>query len=142
MKTMSKVIMLVAVIISFSAVSFAADTPQTGGPMMGGGMMGGGMMGLGKGDCMGSMGTMMGMMNSLVATSDGGVVVMIGNKLYKYDKNLNLVKEAEIKVDFRGMQRMLEQFPKTRTRAMAPSSRPSSSASSPAATRSSRSSNP
>jgi len=113
MKTMSKVIMLVAVIISFSAVSFAADAAQTGGPMMGGGMMSGGMMGSGKGDCMGSMGTMMGMMNSLVATSDGGVVVMIGNKLYKYDKNLNLVKEAEIKVDFKGMQRMLEQFPKT-----------------------------
>ena len=108
MKTMSKVIMLVAVIISFSAVSFAADAPQAGGPMMGGGMMGSG-----KGDGMGSMGTMMGMMNSLVATSDGGVVVMIGNKLYKYDKNLNLVKEAEIKVDFKGMQRMLEQFPKT-----------------------------
>lgn len=108
MKTMSKVIMLMVVIISFSAVSFAADPAQTGGPMMGGGMMDSG-----KGDGMGSMGTMMGMMNRLVATSDGGVVVMIGNKLYKYDKNLNLLKEAEIKVDFRGMQRMMEQFPKT-----------------------------
>jgi hypothetical protein len=113
MKTMSKVIMLMAVIISFSAVSFAQDPAQTKAPIMGGGMMSGGMMGSGKGVCMGSMGTMMGMMNNLVATSDGGVVVMIGNKLYKYDKNLNLVKEAEIKVDFRGMQRMMEQFPKT-----------------------------
>ncbi len=39
MKTMSKVIMLMAVIISFSAVSFAQDPDQTRGPMMGGDMM-------------------------------------------------------------------------------------------------------
>jgi hypothetical protein len=107
---MSKIIMLAAVLISFSAASFAADADQTGGSMMGGGGM---MMGSDRGDDMGSMGAMMGMMNSLVATSDGGVVVMIGNKLYKYDKNLNLVKEAEIKVDVKGMQRMMEQFRKT-----------------------------
>ena len=106
MKTMSKVIMLIAVLISFSAVSFAQDSDQTRGPMMGGDMMMG--AGSGPGGGMGSMGTMMGMMNRLVATSDGGVVVMIGNKLYKYDKDLNLKKEAEIKVDVKGMQRMMD----------------------------------
>jgi hypothetical protein len=44
---------------------------------------------------------MMGMMkpSSIVASNDGGVIVMTGNKLQKYDKNLNLVKEVEIKVD-------------------------------------------
>ncbi len=57
---------------------------------------------------MGSMQTMMGMMNNIVATSDGGVVVMIGNKLYKYDKDLNLKKEVEIKVDLKSMQRMMD----------------------------------
>ena len=33
----------------------------------------------------------------MVATSDGGVVVLAGNKLLKYDKDLNLIKEAEVK---------------------------------------------
>ena len=47
---------------------------------------------------MGMMG-MRAMMNKpmLVATSDGGVVVLAGKKLYKYDASLNLVKEADIK---------------------------------------------
>ena len=45
----------------------------------------------------GKMG-MMGMMqrDSVVATSDGGVVLMQGPRLIKYDKDLNLVKEVEI----------------------------------------------
>jgi len=35
----------------------------------------------------------------MVATSDGGVIVMAGDKLFKYDKNLNLVKETEINIE-------------------------------------------
>ncbi len=34
----------------------------------------------------------------MVATDEGGVIVLTGNKLMKYDANLNLVKEAEIKM--------------------------------------------
>ena len=34
---------------------------------------------------------------SLIATSDGGVVILMGGKLAKYDKELNLVKEVEMK---------------------------------------------
>lgn len=45
---------------------------------------------------------------SVVATSDGGVVVVMGNKLTKYDKNLNVVKEVELKMDLEGMQKMME----------------------------------
>ena len=43
-------------------------------------------------------GKMMGMMHqdSLVATSDGGGVVLQGPRLIKYDKDLNLVKETEL----------------------------------------------
>ena len=41
----------------------------------------------------------------MVATKDGGVVVMVGNKLFKYDRNLNLVKETEIKIDFMAMKK-------------------------------------
>ncbi len=67
------------------------------------GMMGdkGGMMGMmgGKG-MMGMMKMCQSMMNkpSLVAVGDG-VVVLSGKKLYKYDANLNLVKEADVKVE-------------------------------------------
>jgi hypothetical protein len=35
----------------------------------------------------------------MVATSDGGVVVMAGGKLIKYDKNLAVVKEVSISSD-------------------------------------------
>ena len=33
---------------------------------------------------------------AMVPSNDGGVIVMMGNKLFKYDKNLNLVKEVEM----------------------------------------------
>ncbi len=46
---------------------------------------------------MGMGGGMMGGHESMVATSDGGVVVMAGPKLMKYDRDLNLVKEVEMK---------------------------------------------
>jgi hypothetical protein len=39
---------------------------------------------------------------SMVASSGGGVIVMMGGKLYKYDKNLNLVKEVEIQAEASG----------------------------------------
>lgn len=35
---------------------------------------------------------------SMVAAQDGGVIVLAGNKLQKYDAALNLVKEVEIKM--------------------------------------------
>ena len=40
------------------------------------------------------------MMNKaqMVATDEGGVIVLAGNKLMKYDAELNLVKEAEVKM--------------------------------------------
>jgi hypothetical protein len=44
------------------------------------------------------------MTKQMVATSDGGVIVLVGNKIIKYDKNLNLVKETEIKMDMEGMK--------------------------------------
>ena len=39
------------------------------------------------------------MKRELVATADGGVVVLQGSTLSKYDKDLNLVKELELKCD-------------------------------------------
>lgn len=39
------------------------------------------------------------MSKKMVASGDGGVIVLVGNKLLKYDKDLNLIKESEIKID-------------------------------------------
>lgn len=94
---MKKIICMAVVavfIAALAAVSFAQESGNTDKPMMGKGMMGKGMMGhgmTGKGD--------------IVATQDGGVIVMMGGKLYKYDKDLNLVKEAEVKIDIEGMKK-------------------------------------
>ena len=86
------------------------------GPMMGEGRMDKGMMdkdmmgkGMRDGKMMGMHPMMKSMMEKLmVPTADGGVVVLMGNKLTKYDKDLNVVKEVEIKMDMEGMQKMME----------------------------------
>ncbi|MFA5119276.1 MAG: hypothetical protein WC695_10625 [Candidatus Omnitrophota bacterium] len=46
----------------------------------------------------------------MTATNDGGVVVLIGNRLMKFDKTLGLIKEVEIKQDMEGMQKMMMQM--------------------------------
>jgi hypothetical protein len=54
------------------------------------------------------------MQKQMVATNDGGVIVLVGNKLLKYDKDLNLVKEVELKtgvelkMDVGSMQEMMK----------------------------------
>lgn len=54
------------------------------------------------------MGMMKGMLSGqMVASGDGGVIVMMGNKLLKYDKDLVLKREMEIKVDMEEMQKMM-----------------------------------
>lgn len=55
------------------------------------------MQGMRGGKNMGQMGRKEGMSPKVVATSDGGVVVLMGNKLVKYDSTLTLVKEVEMK---------------------------------------------
>jgi hypothetical protein len=42
----------------------------------------------------------------IVATSDGGIVIAIGNKLYKYDSSLNFQKEVDIPLDLEGLKKM------------------------------------
>jgi hypothetical protein len=77
------------------------------------GMMGRGMMGMGMGMC--PVHTMMGqcmMSREIVATEDGGVIVMAGNKLLKYDKNLEFVKEVELKIDMQATQSKMQQMMK------------------------------
>ena len=107
-----------ALVLSFLFVSacssvlvFAEDQPMDMGPSedmqqqrpphdsQGGseGMMGGGKMGMMKGGMMKGGGMMQ--HSSMVATSDGGVIVLSGHKLAKYDSDLNLVKEVQLKME-------------------------------------------
>ncbi len=88
-----------------------AGTGMGEGMMMHQGMMAGeaGKEGMQKKHAMKCMMDMM-MNKQMVATSDGGVVVLFGHKLYKYDKNLNLVKEAEIKMDFEAMKKKMQEM--------------------------------
>ncbi len=44
----------------------------------------------------------------LVATEDGGVILLAGCKLIKYDKDLNKVKEVEVEMDAAAMQKKME----------------------------------
>ncbi len=88
---MKKMISLIAVVVFLGT---AGSVLANEGKDMG--MMGAGMM---KSDMMGKHGMMMKMMErSVVTTSDGGIVIVSANKISKYDKNLNLVKEVEIKM--------------------------------------------
>ena len=89
---------LTYLIIAVAAVSLSASFVFAG--KMKDGMMEDGM----DGGMMKMMHKMHGMTRSstMVASNDGGVIVLTGSKLYKYDKNLNLVKEAEIKTETSG----------------------------------------
>ncbi|MCX5782261.1 MAG: hypothetical protein NT145_06115 [Elusimicrobia bacterium] len=121
MKKIFSVVLCAVLFTSVSVFLTAEETAKKKEPVMGaqgtekemmsGCMMGKGMMEKGgmKGMCP-MHGMMMGQMmgKSMIASGDGGVIVMMGNKLMKYDKDLNLVKEAEIKVDEEAMQKMME----------------------------------
>ena len=50
------------------------------------------------------------MEKTVLPASDGGVIIVIGNKILKYDKNLELKKEAEIKMDFESLQKMISEM--------------------------------
>jgi hypothetical protein len=86
---------LLALLIAVPAFLYSQSAPGKG-PGQGGGMMK---------DCP-KCGMMKMMMDkTMVASGDGGVIVMIGNKLFKYDKDLELKKEVEIKIDMEAMHK-------------------------------------
>ncbi|WP_435549628.1 hypothetical protein [Desulfobacterium sp. N47] len=103
-----------AFILVFGTICFAETSGEQSGEMgemmSGQGMMGKkGMMGMhSMGGCMMQGMPMCGMMSkSMVATEDGGVIIMIGNKIYKYDKELKLTKEAEVPIDYKNVKHMM-----------------------------------
>ncbi len=100
-------ILILLIVASWKSVLYAEDAKEMGmmEGMKGGewkGMMGGKMMGM-------HMMKMM-MEKSVTPTSDGGVVVVAGNKITKYDRNLNLVNEAEIKMDMEAMGKNMKEM--------------------------------
>ncbi|MEJ2647933.1 MAG: hypothetical protein P8016_05945 [Sedimentisphaerales bacterium] len=108
----------VALVAAGTYVVFAADQPagRGGGMTGGGGMMGGGMMGGrgGYGGMMTGRGMMMSstdmmMANSTMVAIPDGVIVMMGNQLLKYDNDLNLVKQVEIKFDWDSWEKTMAQ---------------------------------
>lgn len=105
MKKNTWIIMLI-VLLAGSSLVYAEGMK---GGMVGKGMMDGEMMGekmMGMCPMMQSM-----MQKQVVATNDGGIFVVTGNKITKYDKDLNVVKEVEQKMDMEGMKKMMKDCP-------------------------------
>ena len=100
---MKKSVLAITAVLVLTISGLALAEMEKGKEMMGEqgmGMKGGGMKGemMGKGGMMGMHGMMKMMEKSVVATSDGGIVIVSANKISKYDKDLNLVKEVELKM--------------------------------------------
>ncbi|MBN2097531.1 MAG: hypothetical protein JW714_03515 [Candidatus Omnitrophica bacterium] len=89
MKKLTIALAVITFLVAYPAFSFARENKQMHKSTMGPGMM------MGK---------------QMVASDDGGVIVMVGNKLLKYDRDLNLKKEVEIKLNPEAMQKMMMQM--------------------------------
>jgi hypothetical protein len=109
MKRMYIAVVFAAALTGLAYWAGAADAPAAKEAgmhmeMMKDGMKDGVMGGMCSGHVM--MGKMM-MGCQMVAMPDGDVVVMMGTKLTKYDKNLAVVKEVEMKVDTDAMMKKM-----------------------------------
>ena len=101
MKKIMFMLLAAVVCMSFLSVSFAGDMGDFKGDKKG---MGCPMCHMNKGMMMDG--------KKLVATQDGGVVLMMCNKLIKYDAGMNVVKEVEIKMDMEAMGKSMEEMKK------------------------------
>ena len=100
MKKVIGVVMLVAFFMTTLGISFAQEATEAKGSMKYDKEMKKGSM---KGRQCSYMKKMMG--KEMVSSGDGGVIVLVGNKLIKYDKDLNLTKEVEIEIDTEAMMK-------------------------------------
>ena len=115
----ARIVLLLALITAISGLALAQEAEETQQPMTEHRMMGKSMTGKGMMAAMptgkmkaGMHGMMMKKMmeKQIVATSDGGAIVMTCNKLLKYDSQLNLVNEVEIKTDFDYLGKMMQEM--------------------------------
>ncbi len=67
-------------------------------------------------------GMMMGsyLQHCMVASNDGGVIVMVGDKLQKFDRDLKLVKEITVAIDMEHMENMMSRMTAMCNRNMMP----------------------
>ena len=107
MKQIGIIVLVGLLMIGFSSWAFTEENKDEMTDMISKNMKQVGDMFQGKTKGKGDLCDMM-MGKSLVATADGGVVVWLGNKLFKYDKDLVLQKEVEIKIDIEGMLKMMK----------------------------------
>jgi Na+/H+ antiporter NhaB len=105
MNGLKTLVVLMAFAIAFSAIAFAQEAEEVSNPTTEKEMKAAKMK---KHHMYGMMMKKM-MEKQMVATKDGGVVVMVGKKLFKYDRNLNLVKEVELNIDYKAMKRELKE---------------------------------
>jgi hypothetical protein len=103
---MKRLMVLVILVLVVVLGSYGLFAQQGGMPQAGGGDMMGGMNAGMMGDMMGMMG---GMQTAIAATSDGGVVVAAGGKLIKYNALLKKVAEVDIDVDWDAMSKKMQQ---------------------------------
>lgn len=104
------IVLMLTVLCSFALAQESKESMMGKGMMQGPGMSGQAMMDdtkMSGSDAMCKLMCSMMSDKSMAVTEDGGVIVLMGNKLSKYDKDLNLVKETEIKIDTAGMQKMV-----------------------------------
>jgi hypothetical protein len=112
---MKRTFIITSICVLIGVISYGGFAQSNKSGMMGRGMMPGGGMMMRDGNGMelcpihDKMMTSM-MQRAIAATPDGGVVVLIGNTLTKYDSALNLVKETEIKFDEQALQQKMQKM--------------------------------
>jgi len=107
MKKIMFVLLAAVVCVSFVSVAFAGDMSGRKGDKK-----------WDKKDCKMGMNCPMCQMHKsmmmgerkLVPTQDGGAILIMGNKLTKYDGQMNVVKEVEIKMDMEAMKKSMDEM--------------------------------
>jgi hypothetical protein len=113
---MKRWIMMIALALLVAIGSYAvfAAQQQPAQPPMGRGMGQGGMMQgpMGQGGIMCSVCGMMAgtMMQKSMVQTENGIIVAVGNKLIKYDNDLNKVKEVTVDIDMGAMRQTVQQM--------------------------------
>lgn len=100
-------VVLLVVIGSYALLAQPRQA-DPGRPPMGG--MGRGMMQDGMMMCPMCAAIGGAMMQTSLAQVKDGVIVAVGNRLIKYDNNLNKVRETTIEIDAAGMQQAMQQM--------------------------------
>ncbi len=111
MKRWIVVITLALLVMITSYAVFAQQ--QAAQPPMGRGMGGGMMQGpMSQGGMMCPMCGMMAgtMMHKSLVQTENGIIVAVGNKLIKYDNDLDKVKEVTVDIDMGAMQQTVQQM--------------------------------